>query len=72
MNVNATTEALQTDNASLGGVVEGRQVEEAPQNGRNVMNLLDFIPGVTRWMTASSPVTSKFSTLTVSTHVILF
>ncbi len=47
VNVNAATEALQTDNASLGGVVEGRQVEEAPLNGRNVMNLLDFIPGVT-------------------------
>ena len=47
VNVNATSEALQTDNATLGGVVEGRQVEEAPLNGRNVNNLLDFIPGVT-------------------------
>jgi hypothetical protein len=32
--------------ASLGGVVEGRQVVESPLNGRNVNNLLDFIPGV--------------------------
>ena len=40
------TADLQTDNASLGGVIEGRQVLEAPLNGRNVNNLLDFIPGV--------------------------
>jgi hypothetical protein len=37
---------LQTDTSSLGGVVEGRQVVESPLNGRNVNNLLDFIPGV--------------------------
>jgi hypothetical protein len=44
VDVSATNQALQTDNASLGGVVEGRQLEEAPLNGRNVNNLLDFIP----------------------------
>jgi hypothetical protein len=38
--------ALQTDTSSLGGVVEGRQVTESPLNGRNVNNLLDFIPGI--------------------------
>lgn len=38
--------ALQTDSSSLGGVVEGKQVLESPLNGRNVNNLLDFIPGV--------------------------
>ena len=38
--------ALQTDTSSLGGVVESKQVEESPLNGRNVNNLLDFIPGV--------------------------
>lgn len=37
---------LQTDTSSLGGVVEGAQVVESPLNGRNVNNLLDFIPGV--------------------------
>jgi hypothetical protein len=47
MNVEASsTVQLQTDSASLGGVVEGRQVAESPLNGRNVNNLLDFIPGV--------------------------
>jgi hypothetical protein len=38
--------SLQTDSSSLGGVVEGRQVLESPLNGRNVNNLLDFVPGV--------------------------
>lgn len=38
--------ALQTDTSSLGGVVEGQQVVESPLNGRDVNNLLDFIPGV--------------------------
>ena len=47
VTVNASSEALQTDSASLGGVVEGRQLEGAPLNGRNVNNLLDFVPGVT-------------------------
>jgi hypothetical protein len=47
VTVNASeTAQLQTDSSSLGGVVEGRQVVESPLNGRNVNNLLDFIPGV--------------------------
>jgi outer membrane receptor protein involved in Fe transport len=46
VTVTSATAGLQTDNASLGGVIEGRQVLEAPLNGRNVNNLLDFVPGV--------------------------
>lgn len=46
VTVTASRAALQTQSASLGGVVEGRQVVQAPLNGRNVNNLLDFIPGV--------------------------
>ena len=46
VTVTSATVGLQTDNASLGGVIEGRQVLEAPLNGRNVNNLLDFVPGV--------------------------
>jgi hypothetical protein len=46
VTVTSASAALQTDNASLGGVIEGVQVQEAPLNGRNVNNLLDFIPGV--------------------------
>jgi hypothetical protein len=37
---------LDTDTTTLGGVVEGQQVVESPLNGRDVNNLLDFIPGV--------------------------
>ena len=47
VNVSAANESLQTDSSTLGGVVEGRQVLESPLNGRNVNNLLDFVPGVT-------------------------
>jgi hypothetical protein len=47
VDVQATSAvALQTDTSSLGGVVEGQQVVESPLNGRDVNNLLDFIPGV--------------------------
>jgi outer membrane receptor protein involved in Fe transport len=46
VNVEAASAPLQTDSASLGGVVEGKQVLESPLNGRNVNNLLDFVPGV--------------------------
>jgi hypothetical protein len=46
VNVEAAAAPLQTDSSSLGGVVEGRQVLESPLNGRNVNNLLDFVPGV--------------------------
>jgi hypothetical protein len=46
ITVTSATTGLQTDNACLGGVIEGRQVLEAPLNGRNVNNLLDFVPGV--------------------------
>jgi hypothetical protein len=47
VTVNASQNDLQTDSASLSGVIEGQQVTESPLNGRNVMNLLDFVPGVT-------------------------
>ena len=48
VNVSAVSSTnLHTDNATLDGVIEGLQVQEAPLNGRNVNNLLDFVPGVT-------------------------
>jgi len=37
---------LQTENASVSQVVEGRAVSELPLNGRNVMNLITLAPGV--------------------------
>ena len=46
MTVTSAAGDLHTDSATLDGVIEGLQVVEAPLNGRNVNNLLDFIPGV--------------------------
>lgn len=46
MTVSAADQSLHTDSATLDGVIEGQQVVEAPLNGRNVNNLLDFVPGV--------------------------
>jgi hypothetical protein len=46
VEVTAQTPLLQTENASLGHVVESRRVLEAPLNGRNVFGLVALVPGV--------------------------
>ena len=46
VEVQATTPLLQTENASVGQVVEQRMVDEMPLNGRNVLNLVALVPGV--------------------------
>ena len=46
VTVTTASTDIQTDSATLGGVIAGVQVQEAPLNGRNVNNLLDFVPGV--------------------------
>jgi hypothetical protein len=46
IEVTSQVALLQTDNAVLGQVVDKRQVEEMPINGRNVMNLVALAPGV--------------------------
>jgi outer membrane receptor protein involved in Fe transport len=46
ITVTGASTDIQTDSATLGGVIQGVQVQEAPLNGRNVNNLLDFVPGV--------------------------
>ena len=46
VEVSAQAALLQTENASVGQVVEGRAVTEMPLNGRNVMNLIELAPGV--------------------------
>lgn len=46
IEVQAQTPLLQTENASLGQVVESRKVLETPLNGRNVFNLVALVPGV--------------------------
>ncbi|MBI3696691.1 MAG: carboxypeptidase regulatory-like domain-containing protein [Acidobacteria bacterium] len=46
VEVTAATPLLQTESATLGQVVDGRKVLEAPLNGRNIYVLLAFVPGV--------------------------
>jgi hypothetical protein len=47
VNVSASSAPIiQTENATLGQVVEGRAVTEMPLNGRNVLSLVSLIPGV--------------------------
>jgi hypothetical protein len=46
VTVSESVEVLQTSNASLGTVVEQRQIVELPLNGRNPLNLLMFQAGV--------------------------
>ncbi len=46
VDVAAGAEVLDTAGSSLSTVVEGRQVEDMPLNGRNVLNLVTLIPGV--------------------------
>lgn len=46
VEVTGQTPLLQTENASLGQVVEQRKVLEMPLNGRNVFSLVALVPGV--------------------------
>ncbi len=44
--VNASTALVETQSPTVSQVIEGRQVEDTPLNGRNVMNLVSLTPGV--------------------------
>jgi len=44
--VSSKPEVLQSESPSLASIIEGREVQEAPLNGRNVMNLVTLVPGV--------------------------
>lgn len=46
VEVTGETALLQTENATLGQVVDARKVLEAPLNGRNVFGLVALVPGV--------------------------
>ena len=46
IEVTAQTPLLETENASLGHVVEARKVLEMPLNGRNIFGLVALVPGV--------------------------
>jgi hypothetical protein len=46
IQVTAESPLLQTETATLGSTIAGRQVLEMPLNGRNIMNLVALAPGV--------------------------
>ena len=46
VNVEGSAMVLDTNTTTVGQVIEDRQIEDMPLNGRNVMNLLELVPGV--------------------------
>ena len=46
VEVNASAVALQTENATVGAVIENRRIIELPLNGRNMQGLAVLVPGV--------------------------
>ena len=46
IQVEANSETIQTNNATIGNVVERKSIEALPLNGRNPLNLLIYEPGV--------------------------
>ncbi len=46
MTVTDVTASVQTETSSLGQIVEPREVDELPLNGRNIFNLAAIAPGV--------------------------
>ncbi len=46
VNVTGGVERLQTDNATIGNVVQQKAIESLPLNGRNPLTLLTLEPGV--------------------------
>ncbi len=46
VTISATGENVQTENGSVGQLIDGNQVRELSLNGRNLMTLLMIVPGV--------------------------
>lgn len=48
VTVNAEAPTLETTNATLGGTIENKVINDLPLNGRNFTNLLDLRPGTVK------------------------
>ncbi len=60
VEVTAQTPLLQTQDATLGQVIESHQVQNLALNGRNVLNLIALAPGVVpQGQTGGNPVTNN-------------
>ena len=59
IEVEASAPLLQTENASLSQVVSARSVEELPMNGRNILNLVNLVPGVVPQGSSDGSLTGK-------------
>jgi hypothetical protein len=57
--VQAEAPLLQTESASLSQVVTSRSVQEMPLNGRNVLNLVNLVPGVVPQGSSDGNLTGK-------------
>jgi Carboxypeptidase regulatory-like domain/TonB dependent receptor len=58
VNVSAAALAVDTESTTVGEVIDNRRIESIPLNGRNVLALIQLLPGVG---TASLPTTVTFS-----------
>lgn len=59
VEVTASAPLLQTESGSLSQVVQSRSVQELPLNGRNVLNLVQIVPGVVPQGSSDGNLTGK-------------
>ncbi|MFB3778357.1 MAG: TonB-dependent receptor domain-containing protein [Bryobacteraceae bacterium] len=59
VEVLGTAPLLQTESGSLSQIVAARSVEELPLNGRNVLNLVQLVPGVVPQGSSEGSLTGK-------------
>jgi hypothetical protein len=49
VTVEATSDLIQSENAASGGVVEAKTIQELPLNGRDVVEVAQFVPRCPLW-----------------------